>query len=154
MQTGGSNSRSARYLQHLAWPAAAKKHESRGPGRDGARGWAVRAPGLGVGVPIKQPETNKAIPHASLHCRTVCGGLQTLRGYRRTPSNSGVLTCDVSCLFYELCSMRLPPLCRYFRFWGVLLGDRGADLGPLLGVSLGSCVDTSVFEGPFWGPGC
>ena len=39
-------------------------------------------------------------------------------------------------------------------FWGVLLGKRGADLGPLLGVSLGSCVDTSVFEGPFGGPGC
>ena len=39
-------------------------------------------------------------------------------------------------------------------FLGVLLGDRGADLGPLLGVSLGSCVDTSVFEGSFGGPGC
>ena len=39
-------------------------------------------------------------------------------------------------------------------FLGVLLGDRGADLGPLLGVSLVSCVDTSVFEGPFGGPGC
>ena len=33
-------------------------------------------------------------------------------------------------------------------FWGVLFGDRGADLGPLLGVGLGSCVDTSVFEVP------
>ncbi len=39
-------------------------------------------------------------------------------------------------------------------FWGVLLGDRGADLGSLLGVALGSCVDTSVFEGPFGSPGC
>ena len=39
-------------------------------------------------------------------------------------------------------------------FLGVVLGDRGADLGTLLGVSLGSCVDTFVFESPFGGPGC
>ena len=39
-------------------------------------------------------------------------------------------------------------------FLGVLLEDRGADFMPLLGVSLGSCVDTSVFEGSFGGPGC
>ncbi len=42
--------------------------------------------------------------------------------------------------------MRLPPLCRYLRFWGVRLEDRGADLGPFLGVSLESCVDTSVLK--------
>ena len=50
VQTGGSNSQSARYLQHLAWPAAAKTRESRGPGRAQAKGFAVRALGLGVGV--------------------------------------------------------------------------------------------------------
>ena len=39
-------------------------------------------------------------------------------------------------------------------FLGGPFGPLGADLGPLLGVSLRSCVDTSVFEGPFGGPGC
>ena len=37
MQTGGSNSQSARYLQHLAWPAAAKKRESRRTARARAK---------------------------------------------------------------------------------------------------------------------
>ena len=56
------------------------------------------------------------------------------------------LICDIQ---YEVAtSVSILP------FLVVLLGDRGADLGPLLGVSLGSCVDTSVFEGPFGGPGC
>ena len=55
--------------------------------------------------------------------------------------------------------MRLPPLCRYFRggvttfrlnfIFEILLKPRGADLESLLGVCLGSCVDTFVFEGPF-----
>ncbi len=49
VQSEGSNSQSARYLQHLAWPAAANNANHEGPGEIVQGGWAVRAPGLGVG---------------------------------------------------------------------------------------------------------
>ncbi len=59
-----------------------------------------------------------------------------------------------------MCSMGLPPLCRYFRggvilFFGVLLKPRGTDLGSLLGVCLSSWGGRLLIGGPcaFWGPG-